>query len=53
MTTEERKNLEQRKREIENLLHNNRLSGCSILDREDVEDLENELDSINSKLKGL
>lgn len=42
-----------RKAEIEKLLRQNTLSGCIILDRDDVEELEEELGFIDSRLKGL
>lgn len=44
---------ENRKKEIESILERNRRSGSVILDREDIDELQLELDLINERLERL
>ena len=48
----DKEKLKIRKNSIEKILQRNRLSGATMLDREDVADLEDELDKINAQLEG-
>lgn len=41
--------INQRMAEINQILRNNERAGCSLLDRDDVEDLEKELNALNQE----
>ena len=47
------KQTENRKKEIESILDHNKRSGSVILDRDDIDDLQLELDLINNRLEKL